>query len=82
MKDFREYLPTLPLPGRFALCGGLAAAFVGAVAGLIVGLHVHPATAWFAVFELGFPAGILGALAGGVVGCVVAAVAAVARRFR
>ena len=35
-----------------------------AVVGLIVGLHVYPPTAWFAVFELGVPAAIVGALLG------------------
>jgi thiol:disulfide interchange protein len=34
------------------------------VAGLVAGLLVHPATAWFAVFELGIPASILGGLLG------------------
>jgi hypothetical protein len=37
---------------------------VGSIAGLVVGLIAHPATAWFAVFELGIPASILGGLIG------------------
>jgi len=32
--------------------------------GLVVGLRVYPPTAWFAVFELGLPASILGGLFG------------------
>jgi len=61
---------------RWAGIGAIAAGLVGAVAGLIVGLDVHPATAWFAAFELGFPAAVLGAL----VGCAAGAIAAALRR--
>ncbi len=56
----------LPLLRRWAVGGATLAGFFGAVAGLVVGLFVHPPTAWFAVFELGIPA----ALAGGVIGLV------------
>ena len=61
---------------RWAATGAVAAGLVGAVVGLIVGLRVHPATAWFAVFELGIPA----ALVGGIVGCAAGAIAAAFRR--
>jgi gas vesicle protein len=51
---------------------------LGAVAGLVLGLRAHPATAWFAVFELGIPAAIVGTLLGAVAG----AVASVLHRLR
>ena len=42
----------------------VAAGLVGGVVGLIVGLEVRPATAWFAIFELAIPASIVGGLIG------------------
>ena len=57
-------LRALPLILRWAAIGAFSAAVVGGVVGLVVGLVVHPATAWFAVFELGIPASILGGLLG------------------
>jgi len=54
---------TPPL-GSFVLVGVVLAGAVGGVLGLVVGLRVHPATAWFAVFELGVPAAVVGALLG------------------
>lgn len=42
----------------------MSAGVLGGVVGLAVGLFVHPATAWFAVFELGIPASMLGGLLG------------------
>ena len=60
----RTTLAQLPLVGRFVLGGMLLAGAVGAVVGLIVGLRVYPPTAWFAVFELGIPAAVVGALLG------------------
>lgn len=38
---------------------------LGGIAGLILGLAANPATAWFAVVEVGIPGGIAGALMGG-----------------
>jgi hypothetical protein len=66
----------MPLPMRWAIVGAVSAGVVGAVAGLIVGLFAYPPTAWFAVLELGIPAGI----AGGVVGFLAALVVSVGRR--
>ena len=43
-------------------------ATLGATLGFVVGLLANPATAWFAVIELGLPAAILGATLGLVVG--------------
>ena len=60
----RTTLAQLPFLGRFVFVGMLSAGAVGAVVGLIVGLRVYPPTAWFAVFELGIPAAIVGALLG------------------
>jgi hypothetical protein len=53
---------------RWALAGAVAAAILGGIAGLLIGLLAYPPTAWFAVFELGAPAGALGAFLGGLLG--------------
>jgi hypothetical protein len=53
-------LNSLPLPMRWALFGSIAFALVGGLIGLVVGLLAHPATAWFAVLEIGLPAAFLG----------------------
>ena len=55
-------------PGQGALVGAICLGLLGAIAGLIQGLRVHPATAWFAVFELGLPAGFAGAIVGATIG--------------
>jgi hypothetical protein len=60
----RTTLAQMPLLGRFVLAGMVLAGGVGGLVGLIVGLRVYPATAWFAVFELGVPAAVVGALLG------------------
>ena len=60
----RTTLAQMPFLGRFVFVGMLSAGAVGAVVGLIVGLHAYPPTAWFAVFELGVPAAVVGALLG------------------
>jgi hypothetical protein len=57
-------LGRLPRLGRFVLVGAVLAGVVGGVVGLIVGLRVYPPTAWFAIFELGVPAAVVGALLG------------------
>ena len=36
--------------------------------GLVLGLRAYPPTAWFAVLEVGVPAGLVGALIGAAVG--------------
>jgi hypothetical protein len=57
--------------------GAVSAGILGGVVGLVVGLHAYPATAWFAVMEVGLPASILGAL----LGLTAGAIALAARRL-
>ncbi len=64
----------LPLPARGAILGAASVGVVGAVCGLVVGLLAYAPTAWFAMFELGVPAALLGGLLGLVVGLIVASV--------
>jgi len=59
-----QSLRALPLPVRWTVVGATAGVLFGCVLGLVVGLVVHWQTAWFAVFELGVPASILGGLLG------------------
>ena len=61
---FVTYLRAQPLPWGCALVGVILGGGAGAITGLVVGLHVHAATAWFAVFELGVPAAVAGAAVG------------------
>jgi len=66
----------MPLAMRWATLGAAGAGLVGGVVGLIVGLFAYPPTAWFAVFELGVPAAILG----GLIGLLAGAIASLAKR--
>jgi hypothetical protein len=70
MINFAGHLQSLSLPARFATVGAICAGVAGAIVGLVIGLNVNAPTAWFAVFEAGVPATIVGAAAGGVVGAV------------
>ena len=63
-----SYLHERPLPARYALVGAMVAGGAGAIIGLVVGLHVYAATAWFATFEIGIPAAIAGAAVGALLG--------------
>jgi hypothetical protein len=65
----------LPLVLRCVLICVVTAGVLGGAVGLVVGLDANPATAWFAVFELGVPAAFLGAW----VGLVFAGVTSLAR---
>jgi hypothetical protein len=65
-----------PVISRWTAIGAIALGIVGAIAGLWIGLVTNPRTAWFAVFELGVPASIVG----GLIGFVCGAVAPVVRR--
>lgn len=73
MTTASSQLASIPVVPRFAVVGLTLGLVVGGLVGLILGLHAHPATAWFAVFELGVPAGMCGALLGALVGLVAAA---------
>jgi hypothetical protein len=64
-------LPVLP---RSAVAGAVCAGVLGGVAGLVLGLRAYPPTAWFAVFEVGIPAALAGAILGLAAGSVVLAV--------
>ncbi len=64
MRTAPNALAQIPLLGRFVLAGMVLAGGIGGVVGLIVGLRVYPPTAWFAIFELGVPAAVVGALLG------------------
>jgi hypothetical protein len=59
---------------RWAVIGATLAGLIGGVVGLILGLRVHPPTAWFAIFEVGVPASILGGLVGLASGAIAHAV--------
>jgi ABC-type uncharacterized transport system permease subunit len=70
MTSTRPRLAVTQFVPRFAVIGAAAALVLGGLVGLVLGLHAHPATAWFAVFEVGVPAGIAGAALGAFVGLV------------
>ena len=74
MSTLRSLLAAMPLVARFAVVGSTSALVVGGLVGLVLGLIAYPATAWFAVVEVGIPAGVLGALGGLLVGGAVVAV--------
>jgi hypothetical protein len=59
---------------RWARSGVIAFGLIGGVAGLVLGLAANPATAWFAVFELGIPSALLGGLLGLASGALASAV--------
>jgi hypothetical protein len=57
-------------PARWAVLGAVGLGVVGAVVGLVLGLFAYPATAWFAMFEVGVPSSFLGALIGFAAGSI------------
>jgi hypothetical protein len=71
MKRVVAELRTLPSPMRYASVGVVVAGVAGAIGGLVIGLHVHAATAWFAMFEVGLPAAIAGGTVGFLAGCTI-----------
>ena len=62
MRTLPAALAQLPVVRRFVVAGTLLGGGVGGLIGLIVGLRVYPPTAWFAIFELGIPAAVVGAV--------------------
>lgn len=77
MMSARSQLATMPLVPLFAVVGSVTALMLGGLVGLVLGLRAYPATAWFAVLEVGVPAGIAGAVVGAFVGLLATTV----RRF-
>ena len=78
MSRFFAEIMSKPVVQRFATIGVLFGTTVGGISGLVRGLEVRPATAWFAVFEIGVPAAIVCGLLGFVCGLAVTS----ARRVR
>ena len=74
LRWMRSQMAAVPLVPRFMVVGFTAAVLLGGLVGLVLGLLAYPPTAWFAIFEVGFPAGILGAVLGAFVGMVTAVV--------
>jgi hypothetical protein len=62
------------LRGRAALIGLVVVGGIGAIAGLVIGVIVHPATAVFAMAELGLPSAVVGAALGLLVGTAISLV--------
>jgi prolipoprotein diacylglyceryltransferase len=48
--------------------------------GLVIGLNVHWQTAWFAIFEAGIPAAIVGGLLGTIAALIITGARRIARR--
>jgi hypothetical protein len=71
MKRLLTDLRDSSLPMRCTWLGMVSAGAVGAIVGLAVGLHVHAATAWFAMLEIGLPAAIAGGAVGFLTGCMI-----------
>lgn len=67
----------MPLIARWVTVGAASASVIGGLVGLVVGLFAYAPTAWFAVFELGVPAGVVG----GVVGLIGALILTAGRRI-
>ena len=64
----------MPVVRRFAVVGAAVAGILGGLVGLVLGLRAHPATAWFAVVEVGVPGAIVGAVLGALAGLVAVSV--------
>ena len=81
MNAYFRFLGDIPLPARFAAVGATAGGTIGAIAGLIIGIHAYAPTAPFAVVELGLPATIAGGLAGLITGLITALVGLLGAKF-
>jgi len=73
----RQPFRALRVPLRWGVIGAATAGAIGGAAGLVVGLLAYPPTAWFAIFELGTPAAIVG----GLLGLASGAIASASRRL-
>ncbi len=73
MPELDKLLDRPDLVARLGLLGAGLGAAVGGIVGLIVGLLVYAPTAWFAVFELGVPAAIVGGFGGLLTGVLIKA---------
>lgn len=78
VRSFRVFLSSIPLLLRAIIVGVVTAGGAGSIVGLLVGLAANPATAAFAVVELGLPAATIGAVVGLLVGLSIL----LARRIR
>jgi hypothetical protein len=67
----RSQLRELPVVVTGMLIGLVLVGTVGGGVGLVIGLAVHPPTAWAAALEVGAPAGAVGWVLGLVAGLVV-----------
>jgi hypothetical protein len=70
--------PQESLIQNWAAKGAICAGALGAIVGLVVGLFAYAPTAWAAMFEVGVPAFVLGALVGAISGAATTAL----RRIR
>jgi hypothetical protein len=68
MSRLRTEVGELPVVLAGMLIGSVVLGVAGCVVGLVIGLRVHPATAWFAMIEVGVPCAVLGSLLGLVAG--------------
>ena len=78
-RKFWRGIAELPLVLRWSVRSGLVFGMVGAVVGLLLGLAAYPATAWFAVLEVGIPGFVVGMLLGAAAGFVTLAARRLAR---
>jgi hypothetical protein len=74
-----KLLSDVSLPMRHVIAGVILLGVLGAIAGLVIGLIVHAPTAWFAVFEVGIPASVVGGILGLISGGLTMGVRAVRR---
>jgi hypothetical protein len=64
MSWLRTQLRELPVVLAAMLVGSVLLGAFGGAVGLVVGLYAYPPTAWFAVLEVGVPAGVVGCFLG------------------
>lgn len=79
MMSARSQLAAMPLIPRCAFVAATAALIVGGLVGLVLGLRAYPATAWFAVVEVGV--GVPAAIGGAVLGALAGLVAGIVHRI-